>query len=188
MIERNFAIGKGGHLFSLRYQEEYYEDDEEHELRKFLRLWQDPEFLVDFAEKHRDDLRSGFYGNLGFEYFITQTGLDAKNFIRKIDEAADKDSPDELIALFAPLDDRPHERENYEQLKAKGTRRKSWLRLYALQTRDDKIYIVGGAIKLVHKMEDREHLEAELDRLIAVRKELSAYKRDGRLVELTIQE
>ena len=185
-IERNFTVGKGGFLFSLRYQNQEYASEEEHELRRFLRLWQDPEYLEAFFEEHKEDLRSGFYPNPSFENFIVHTGRGAKCMIRKLYEAADDSDPGRLNALFTPLDNRPHERENYEQLKAYGPQHKSWLRLYALQTRDDRIYIVGGAIKLVRNMDDRPHLVRELDRLVAVRKELSAHIRGGTLSELTV--
>ena len=185
-IDRNFVVGKGGFLHSLRYQNEEYESDDEHELRRFLRLWQDPEYLEGFFEEHKEDIRSGFYGRQTFESFIRRTGQDAKQLIRKLYEVGNDTDPSRLNALFKPLDNRPHGRHNYEQLKASGEQPTSWLRLYALQTRDGKIFIVGGAIKLVHKMKERPHLKRELDRLIAIRKELSFYIRGGTLVELTV--
>ena len=185
-IERNFAVGTGGYLFSLRYVNENYQNEHEHEIKRFLRLWQDPEYLTEFFEEHKHDLRSGFYDNDGFENFIEQSIQDAKAMIKALSEAANDDEPDRLNALFQPLDDRDHERQNYEPLKAKGPVRKSWLRLYALQTREGAIFIVGGAIKLVHSMNERQHLTEELQRLIDVRKELSAYIREGTLGELTI--
>lgn len=185
-IERIFAVGKGNYLFSLRYFDGEYDHDGEHELTKHDRLWQDPEYLEDFYEKHRNDVRSQFHGRQTFIHFIQRTHQDSFEMIKALSEAADDDDPTRLNALFRPLDNRPHPKQNYEQLKAKGLQPKSWLRLYALQTRDDKIYIIGGAIKLVHRMDEREHLRTELARLISVRKELSAHIREGRLGELIL--
>ena len=56
--------------------------------------------------------------------------------------------------------------------KAKGTRKTghaSWLRIYALKFEPDAYLITGGAIKLTHTMEEREHTRHELIRLEQVR-------------------
>lgn len=183
-IVGNFAVGTNGYLFSLRYADIQYDNENEHELIRLIKLWQDPEFLVEFFENHKDDIRSGHFGKLTFEAFIERTGREAKRMIRVMLAASKAEDNSILNQLFQPLDDRDHDRQNYEQLKSKGKHPGSWLRLYALQTMDDKIYIVGGALKFVEKMNEREHLRRELERLVSVRKELSAYIREGTLGEL----
>lgn len=59
--------------------------------------------------------------------------------------------------------------------KAKGRRRSghdSWLRIYALKFEPNAYLITGGAIKLTHLMEDREHTRQELLNLEFVRRTL----------------
>lgn len=55
--------------------------------------------------------------------------------------------------------------------KAKGRRRfhDSWLRIYALKLERNTFLITGGAIKLTHTMEEREHTLAELRKMELVR-------------------
>ncbi len=55
-----------------------------------------------------------------------------------------------------------------------SSRHVSWLRLYAIKLDDGKFFITGGAIKLTHKMEEREHTAAELRKLERVRNFLMA--------------
>jgi len=173
-----FAVGKGNNLFSLRYNDQVYEEPDDHELTKHLKQWQDPEYLEEFFENHRDDLRSGFFGNKTFLDFIRLTGREAVDLTRKINEAANTKSIDQLNVLFRPLDNRETERPNYQLLKAKGNHYKSWLRLYGIRTRDDVYFITGGAIKLNYRMDDREHLALEIKRMENARKELSKYVRE----------
>lgn len=177
-LARIFAIGKGRNLYSLRYADESYEDPDDHELRKQLRQWQDPEYLEAFHEDHRSDLHSGFFGKMTFLGFVDRTISEAAQLTQRIDEAAATDEPDQLAALFRPLDNREDQRPNYQLLKAKGPRYKSWLRLYGIRTRDDVYFITGGAIKLNLRMNDRRHLVDEISRMENARKILSKYVRD----------
>ena len=56
--------------------------------------------------------------------------------------------------------------------KAKGARvsgHASWLRLYAIKLDDGIFLITGGAIKLTHLMQERQHTLIELRRMEMVR-------------------
>ena len=56
--------------------------------------------------------------------------------------------------------------------KAKGTRNfrhDSWLRLYAIRFQPNSYLVTGGAIKLTHTMQEREHTLEELRKLEKVR-------------------
>ena len=54
--------------------------------------------------------------------------------------------------------------------KDKGRpRRRSWLRLYAIKLNVGIYIITGGAIKLTHTMQEREHTLQELERMEKVR-------------------
>ena len=59
--------------------------------------------------------------------------------------------------------------------KAKGNRvsgHPSWLRIYAIKLDDNVFLITGGAIKLTHLMEEREHTLEELKKMEQVRRYL----------------
>ena len=76
---------------------------------------------------------------------------EAEQIFDRLIEFSEKDSLDKL---FKPLDNREEPQRPYEfqKLKAKGERRKSMLRLYAVKYRDWYV-ITGGAIKLTDQMD-----------------------------------
>lgn len=67
--------------------------------------------------------------------------------------------------MFSNLDD--YETRTIELAKQKSKRR--WLRIYALRIDTNAYIIIGGAIKLTHKMEARLHTAKELDKLESCR-------------------
>ncbi|NLA49809.1 MAG: hypothetical protein GX876_10155 [Bacteroidales bacterium] len=52
-----------------------------------------------------------------------------------------------------------------EKKKAYGSKRKTWLRIYALKFGEDKYLITGGTIKLTDNISEREHTRKELRKL-----------------------
>ncbi len=70
--------------------------------------------------------------------------------------------------MFKPLnkkDESRHPIPDYQKSKVYGNQHKSWLRIYAIRIEPNIYCITGGAIKLVLKMEEREHLKNELHKL-----------------------
>lgn len=51
--------------------------------------------------------------------------------------------------------------------------RSSWLRLYAIRVAPNLFVITGGAIKLTHRMEEREHTRVQLEKLEKVKRYLA---------------
>jgi len=84
-------------------------------------------------------------------------------------------SDDDLDRLFHPLEnfritEMMHGKEKARLKREKG--HSSWLRIYAIKLEQGVYVITGGAIKLILKMEEREHTRIELKKLEKVRQYL----------------
>jgi len=44
LVERTFVVGEGENLYGVRFQNESYENANEHEYTKYIRLWDDPDY------------------------------------------------------------------------------------------------------------------------------------------------
>lgn len=123
-----------------------------------------------FFNKYRTDLTS-FDSAISVSKAVKYTTEDAADLISRLDEIETTANVKQFEELFKPLandeqDDPPYE---LQRLKGKGSRHKSWLRLYALRYGDSYV-VTGGTIKLTHGMKGRPHLNFELFKLDLVRK------------------
>jgi hypothetical protein len=66
-----------------------------------------------------------------------------------------------LDYIFRPLDNLEFREISLSKQKAS----KRWLRLYAIKIEANHYVITGGAIKLTHKMQEKEHTQKELVKL-----------------------
>lgn len=171
-IEAIFAVpNTDGCLATVRFSEETYEHEDEFELDKMMRQWRDPVYLYDFFCLHEADLQSGFYGASMTAHraaAATSTEVDAflKSLIEAVNQVTNEKDYSALRYLFETLDTIPLYDKAVEH-KAKGPKRNSWLRLYAIKTDDDVYIITGAAIKLTGSMRERPHTRRELDKLRA---------------------
>lgn len=145
--------------------------------------WRDVEELRKFFNHSREDLGK-FDITLKVKDAVKQTWEEADRLYDHLIEFSEKDRLDEL---FQPLDNREESQRPYEfqKLKAKGERRKSMLRLYAVRFRDWYI-VTGGAIKLTEQMANRPHLKSELRKLEVVRRFLQEEDTEGSFVYLDV--
>lgn len=160
-IINTFAIVDDA-LYSVEYDTEGL-----NELRKCFELWNDPIYLRAFFEEHKKDLGNKFWNNITIEDAIIKTRKDARRFeneLLKIAETGKTERFETLSTLFEPLSVGIIE-ENYEKDKAKGMKRNSWLRIYAIRIEANLFVICGGAIKLTRTMNERAHLSQELIKL-----------------------
>jgi hypothetical protein len=139
-------ITEDGNLYAVRY-----DGDSDNILEILFDRWSDVLWLRSFFREHFSDLKR-YYEILQ----MTILNLDI----------------DDLNRAFRPLDNLSTGLSllNKEKARPKSSSRHiSWLRLYAIKLDDGKFLITGGAIKLTHKMNEREHTAAELRRLDYVR-------------------
>lgn len=146
----------------------HYDEDEDNILTLTFRNWSDLDWLEDFFNKNIDDLSSYFHiTDIGKAIF--DTIYDANTLQCLILDI----SPDaNLDNLFRPLDNNRTSELTLGKEKAKGkynSGHTSWLRLYALKLEPQSYLITGGAIKLTHTMQEREHTTKELRKMEMVR-------------------
>ena len=166
-ITHTFAVVEES-LYSVKYDTEAA-----HEFAICFELWNDPVYLREFFELHRKDLEDPFWKGITIEEAILKTREDAKQFEQKLLEIAERGKTEKfetLSTLFSPLSTGVIE--DYEKDKAKGMIRPSWLRIYAIRVEANLFVVSGGAIKLTPKMNNRNHLNLELQKLEITRKYL----------------
>ncbi len=139
----------------------------QHELSRIFRLWNDMGYLESFFNAHYADLLA-FWENMSVEDAAELTRDEAHDLEKKILAVAHAGvwgSVDNLSSMFRPLHAGTTTVENLEKSKVRGSRRRSWLRVYAVRMDVNKFVISGGAIKLTRTMNEREHLAQELIKL-----------------------
>lgn len=145
-----------------------YDNEKQHEFEKLFRQWIDTEFLFGFFEANERDLRRPDWKGISVEQAVVETRREAYElfiFIKNLQEQPPEQRVLLLRKFFRTLNLRKN-RENFlETKKAYGTRRKTWLRLYALKAGDEVYIITGGAIKLTDTMEERKHTLKELRKI-----------------------
>jgi len=139
----------------------HFEDESDNEWQKLNEAWTDVELLEAFFEEHRYDL--GYFGRISVVEAVIETLDDADDLFEYIQELANDRGG--LDHAFKNLDNNEYRAIELSKKKAKGLRRKSWLRIYAIKIDTDIFLITGGAIKLTNRMEEREHTKRELAKL-----------------------
>lgn len=155
-------------LYSVQYESETI-----YEFAKCFELWNDPIYLREFFELHIEDLNNDFWNGITIEDAIQKTREDAKLLEKEllyIAEIGKTKRLETLSTLFEPLSKGVIE--DYEKDKAKGLKKPSWLRIYAIRIEANFYVISGGAIKLTPKMNETNHLILELEKLECTRKYL----------------
>lgn len=160
-------ITEDGSLFAVRYDE-----DSDNIMEILFDQWSDVVWLRSFFINHFADLKN--YFAIEDIHEAIQDTLDDNEILQRTILMLDVDN---LNQVFRPLDNMSTGLRILDKEKARpksSSRHVSWLRLYAIKLDDRKFLITGGAIKLTHKMEEREHTAVELQKLDKVRRFLMA--------------
>lgn len=145
-----------------------YDGDSENILTETFAKWIDIDFLTSFFSENKKDL-ADFFKITNIDEAIYDTIVDASSLsclILDISPEADLDK------LFRPLEPGRMSEMVLSREKAKGNRisgHPSWLRLYAIKLEDGIFLITGGAIRLTHLMQERQHTLNELKKMENVR-------------------
>lgn len=145
-----------------------YDGCNENILTKTISNWVNIDYLTKFFCENVEDLEK-YFKITNIDAAIYDTITDAATLSCLILDV----SPDaNLEQLFRPLEPSRYSEMVLSREKAKGksvSGHPSWLRIYAIKL-DNGIYLVtGGAIKLTHLMEERQHTLDELKRMEQVR-------------------
>ena len=149
----------------------FYDGDSEDILSATLSNWINPSFLRRFFTDNAADLCNYFHIT-NLDQAIYDTVADAVKMSCLILDISPEANLDEI---FRPLENYRANEMILSREKAKGERtagHPSWLRLYAIKLEKNTYLITGGAIKLTHRMNEREHTLEELRKLETVRNHL----------------
>ncbi len=142
------------------------------EYENLLERFSDVEYLRQYFKVRRHFLQTGFYAGTSINDAIEQTLEESSALFFHIEHLANK-GLDELCsylsAAFQPLDNQNYRQTELQKSKAKGERRKSWLRLYAVKVAPNFFILTDGGIKLVRQMKEDESLLRELKKLERIR-------------------
>lgn len=139
-------------------------DKEFDELTSLFEKWNNADYLLDFFKDNIEDLKEHFHVEKVSEA-IRDTFEDADELEELILEFPYTEN---LDGLFMPLDITDARCVELTRRKARNWNRDkhaSWLRIYAIRLEANVYVVTGGAIKLTHLMQDREHTAMELDKL-----------------------
>lgn len=152
----------------------------DHEFSKIFRLWRDMTYLESFFEAHYEDLLR-FWEYMSIEEAVKITKVEAYRLNSTLLSAAEaglRGDAANLSALFKPLHPAAWRLDDFEKSKARGFRKRSWLRIYAIRLGVNRFVVSGGAIKLTRTMNEREHLNEELRKMEEVCRFLKGDQKD----------
>lgn len=144
-----------GRLYSSRY------DDQVHEYRRLIDLWNDDEYLEDFYHTNISVFnRYEFHKGHSLEKFIKGVWNDLDMLEDLLDEI-ENDNTIELETFFRQLhnNEYPPIRLSYQKRQFK------YLRLYAIRVDENMFLITGGAIKITETMNQHKDTIEELHKL-----------------------
>ena len=172
-----------------------FDFEQSDEFSVLFNKWNDVEFLEKFFEEHKEDLNSGFYGEVTIEEAVFRTIEEANKFEIYIKDIANrgKRNPNSTLQdlVFTPLS-KSDTSIGHLKTKAYGNEDKTWLRVYAIEIASNLYIVSGGAIKLTETMNQREHLLLELKKLNATIEYLNEIgfetKEDYEFIEISYHE
>lgn len=138
-------------LFSFRYPNE-----KTHELKRLLKLWNNPVYIIDFITEHAADIPEDIKP-MQLASQIENDATTIEDYLLKL--GTNRQGNFEFF--FKSLDN------NEYQIKPLSKRkgRMNFIRLYAIRIDNNCFVITGGAIKFTKLMQDREHTKIELQKL-----------------------
>jgi hypothetical protein len=145
-----------------------YDGEEVDEFKKAFNNWADVTYLRNFFKEHESDLLHGYYKCASIKVAVANTQSFAKELEQLIYEKADGNATqvqNMLESVFRALNDT--ETDVYDLQKSKL--KKSWIRIYAIRIAPNCYVVTGSAIKLVHQMQEKDYLIAELQNLDKVK-------------------
>lgn len=147
----------------------HYDGEEDNALYSLFEQWSDVQWLRTFFRENIQDLKTYFN--------ITNVNDAIEDTIEDSDKLQgvilDLSPEANLDAFFRPLDNNRISEMVLGTEKGRLKKRErhvSWLRIYAIKLSEGIYIVTGGAIKLTHKMEERQHTQAELLKLDKVRR------------------
>ena len=150
-----------------------YEKGQINAFEEIFENWQNPEYMVEFCEQHKEDVKTKFGPEIGMAAaaeLLMDEADDLEELVYNL--ATSKKSEDKLQHLFKPLDNRDANLSVLQSTKASIKNREyrdPKCRIYALRVGENTYVVTGGAIKLTNLMAERPHTEEQLKKLNLVK-------------------
>lgn len=138
-------------LFSFHYENECLD-----EYGRLLEIWNDPEFLLDFAERNENSIRQLEYT---IDSFVERVLKDAEILEELLLNYKNNES--NIDTCFQPL----HNQEYRCKILSFQKKKCKFLRLYAIRIDSNCYVITGGGIKITRTMQEHPETNAELQKL-----------------------
>lgn len=138
----------------------HYDEAEDNEYDRLMHLWDDTEYIFDFLKKNEVDIPRG-----KSIQSIAESIIDNAYEIDEILVRITENNKENLSHFFKPL----YNQEYQIKVLSLQKGRQYYLRMYAIKISENVFVITGGAIKLHHLMQDREHTKEELRKLSSAR-------------------
>lgn len=137
-----------------------YGDKDETEFSLLFTQWSDTEYLFDFFQENKSDLKSHYSINSAV-LEVLEDAAQTENYI--LDSA--KSGNADFLTKFIPLHTGDDEEKPMLHCKMYGSRPNSMLRIYGIKLANKAVIITGGAIKLTRTMQERAHTKLELQKM-----------------------
>lgn len=143
-------------IFAKKLFSFHYEGEQLDEYGRLLDIWNDTEYLFEFAEKNKQ--------------YIQQLGYTIGEFVEFVLEDAEvleeillnyKDNESNIDACFQPL----HNQEYQCKILSLQKKKCKFLRLYAIRIESNCYVVTGGSIKVTRTMQEHIETGKELQKL-----------------------
>ena len=153
-----------------------YDGESNNEFDRIFELWSDGEYILEYCKQNQKDIFSYFTGVGRLEDFA-ETILDEAELLQELFLNFNNDgfavNSGMLQTIFKPLINHDFSNAVLQAGKAKIDKSSYFkipvLRLYALKINKNTFIVTGGCIKFVHRMEDCEDCEKELEKISVVK-------------------
>lgn len=142
-------------IFAAKLFAFHYPNEDVNELRRLLNCWNDIEYIYNFLKENESDIQNRTIEELAEQIIFYAHEIDITLY------ELSKSKSNRLESFFMPLDNKEYRLKFFSKQKGKI----NCLRIYALKIDENCFVITGGAIKLTHLMEDREHTTKELQKI-----------------------
>lgn len=136
-----------------------YDENGQNAWVELINRLNDVSYLHEFFNdrRHLSPLRGS--GDAGIERAVSHARAEVADLVNYIRQLAQQKPNDDTYAslgqLFKPLENwRVDADVDLLKEKARGRKHNKWLRIYAIRVRPNLYIITGGALKMVHQMQD----------------------------------
>ena len=146
-----------------------HDGESQDEYDKLFDFWDDTEKIFEYLKSNKAYLETEYFESETIDSIERKIARESFELSRLLDEDYGPGKKQKLESLFRPLKDHEYKLPPYQDTKAVIKNARDFprpvLRIYAVRISENTFVISGGAIKLVHRMEDHPDTKQELYKL-----------------------